>query len=104
MGLAASAIEPAQPGGFRWLDARTLQFRPAEPWPALSRFRVTPVGGKPGTLATLLEAPVAAVPNDGAEGLEPFDETPFIAEALNSPGLDRIFEGSLIRAVRLVSG
>ena len=36
--------------------------------------------------------------------LEPFDETPFIAEALNSPGLDRIFEGSLIRAVRLVSG
>jgi glucose-6-phosphate dehydrogenase assembly protein OpcA len=36
--------------------------------------------------------------------LEPFDETPFIAEALDSPGLDRIFEQSLIRAVRLVSG
>jgi len=36
--------------------------------------------------------------------LEPFDETPFIAEALDSPGLDRIFEGSLVRAVRLVSG
>ncbi len=36
--------------------------------------------------------------------LEPFDETPFIAEALDSPGLDRIFEASLIRAVRLVSG
>jgi glucose-6-phosphate dehydrogenase assembly protein OpcA len=36
--------------------------------------------------------------------LEPFDETPFIAEALDSPGLDRIFESSLIRAVRLVSG
>ena len=35
--------------------------------------------------------------------LEPFDETPFIAEALDSPGLDRIFEGALIRAVRLVS-
>lgn len=35
--------------------------------------------------------------------LEPFDETPFIAEALDSPGLDRIFENSLIRAVRLVS-
>src|SRR5664279_1329380 len=67
-------IEPAQPGAFRWLDARTLQFRPAEPWPALSRFHVTPRGGKAGTLATLLEAPVATVPNDGAEGLEPFDE------------------------------
>jgi glucose-6-phosphate dehydrogenase assembly protein OpcA len=36
--------------------------------------------------------------------LEPFDETPFIAEALDSPGLDRIFENALIRAVRLVSG
>lgn len=36
--------------------------------------------------------------------LEPFDETPFIAEALDSPGLDRIFEAALIRAVRLVSG
>ena len=67
-------IEPVQPGAFRWLDARTLQFRPAEPWPALSRFRVTPAGGKTATLATLLEAPVASVPNDGAEGLEPFDE------------------------------
>ncbi|MCM3877317.1 MAG: MG2 domain-containing protein, partial [Thermoanaerobaculia bacterium] len=67
-------IEPAQPGAFGWLDARTLQFRPAEPWPALTRFRVTPLGGKAGTLATLLEAPVSTVPNDGAEGLEPFDE------------------------------
>jgi glucose-6-phosphate dehydrogenase assembly protein OpcA len=36
--------------------------------------------------------------------LEPFDETPFIAEALDSPGLDRIFENALTRAVRLVSG
>ncbi len=67
-------IEPAQPGAFRWLDARTLQFRPAEPWPALSRFRVTPAGGKAGTLATLLEAPIATVPGDGTDGLEPFDE------------------------------
>ena len=36
--------------------------------------------------------------------LEPFDETPFIAEALERPGMDRIFEGSLVRAVRFVSG
>jgi glucose-6-phosphate dehydrogenase assembly protein OpcA len=36
--------------------------------------------------------------------LEPFDETPFIAEALERPGLDRIFEGALIRAVRFASG
>ena len=35
--------------------------------------------------------------------LEPFDETPFIAEALERPGPDRNFEQALIRAVRLVS-
>jgi glucose-6-phosphate dehydrogenase assembly protein OpcA len=34
--------------------------------------------------------------------LEPFDEVPFIAEALERPGLDRIFEQALIRACRLV--
>jgi glucose-6-phosphate dehydrogenase assembly protein OpcA len=36
--------------------------------------------------------------------LEPFDETPFIAEALERPGLDRTFEQALIRAVRLLGG
>ena len=36
--------------------------------------------------------------------LEPFDETPFVAEALEKPGLDRIFEGALVRAVRFVGG
>ena len=32
--------------------------------------------------------------------LEPFDETPFVAEALERPGRDRIYERSLLRAVR----
>ncbi|HEY8135434.1 MAG TPA: glucose-6-phosphate dehydrogenase assembly protein OpcA, partial [Candidatus Limnocylindrales bacterium] len=36
--------------------------------------------------------------------LEPFDEAPFIAEALERPGLDRTFEQALIRAVRLLGG
>jgi glucose-6-phosphate dehydrogenase assembly protein OpcA len=35
--------------------------------------------------------------------LEPFDETPFIAEALERPGTDRIFEQALIRAVRFAA-
>lgn len=35
--------------------------------------------------------------------LEPFDETPFIAEALERPGLDKNFEQALVRAVRLTS-
>ena len=33
--------------------------------------------------------------------LEPFDEAPFIAEALEQPGLDRYFERALVRAARL---
>lgn len=36
--------------------------------------------------------------------LEAFDETPFIAEALERPGTDKIFEQALIRAVRFASG
>src|SRR5262249_13439711 len=31
-------IEPTWPGAYVWADRRTLQFRPAEPWPPLSRF------------------------------------------------------------------
>jgi hypothetical protein len=27
------SISPAHPGEYRWLDARTLQFLPSEPWP-----------------------------------------------------------------------
>jgi glucose-6-phosphate dehydrogenase assembly protein OpcA len=36
--------------------------------------------------------------------LEPFDETPFIAEALERVAVDPIFERSLVRAVRFLSG
>ena len=36
--------------------------------------------------------------------LEPFNETPFIAEALDRPGMDRIFERSLLRAVHFSGG
>ncbi len=47
---------------------------------------------------------------DGAEvarragRLEPFDEGPYVAESLNKLGHDRIFEESVARAARLVSG
>jgi len=36
--------------------------------------------------------------------LEEFSETPFVAEALERPGLDRIFERSLLRAVHFSGG
>src|SRR5262245_38779652 len=34
-------VAPEHPGAFQWIDARTLQFRPAEPWPPLARFTWT---------------------------------------------------------------
>ena len=65
-------LSPPHPGAFAWLDARTLQFRPAEPWPPLSRF-VWKAGAKTTTLATLMVMPTASFPANGAENLERID-------------------------------
>ena len=65
-------LSPAHPGAWQWLDRRTLQFRPAEPWPALQRFTVR-ADGRETPLATLMTPPRRTVPRDGADGLEPVD-------------------------------
>lgn len=61
-------LEPAQPGEWRWLDAATLQFRPAEPWPPLQQVRLK-VEGKTFEYLTRLQPPIQQEPADGAEGL-----------------------------------
>jgi uncharacterized protein YfaS (alpha-2-macroglobulin family) len=63
---------PEHPGAFTWLDARTLQFRPAEPWPALARFAWR-AGGERVELATLMSPPSQTVPAAGEEGLDPVE-------------------------------
>ena len=65
-------LEPSQPGAFTWLDARTLQFRPAEPWPPLAAVTLK-VFGKSFRLVTLLSAPTSSQPANGAEGLPPLE-------------------------------
>ena len=65
-------VTPAQPGGYSWLNARTLQFRPAEAWPALGRF-TWKIGDRSVTLASLLDPPVSTVPTNGAANLERVD-------------------------------
>ena len=65
-------LSPAQPGAYTWLDARTLQFRPAEPWPPLATIAVE-VGGRHFELQTLMAAPTQSQPANGAEGLPPLD-------------------------------
>jgi alpha-2-macroglobulin len=63
-------VMPRHPGAFRWLDARTLQFTPAEPWPPLTRFTWT-AGAVATPLDTLMSPPTSMLPAAGAEGLEP---------------------------------
>ena len=75
---------------WRWLDARTLQFRPSEPWPSLARFTVK-ADEKTTSLATLMAAPVETVPAENADGLEPLSEiTLAFAEPLDVHALERM--------------
>ena len=55
-GAARLKIVPAWPGAYVWVDRRTLQFRPAEPWPALARFQFQ-AQGVSKTLTTMMSAP-----------------------------------------------
>ncbi|MCB9554089.1 MAG: alpha-2-macroglobulin, partial [Myxococcales bacterium] len=65
-------IEPDWPGAWTWLDRRTLQFKPAEPWPPLRRFTVT-ADGETARVSTLMTPPMRTAPRDGADGLEPVE-------------------------------
>lgn len=83
-------LSPAHPGAYTWLDAKTLQFRPSEPWPALSRFTFSQGGQRRG-LVTLMEAPLRSVPADGETGLDPVDRiTLTFAEPLDAAALRRM--------------
>ena len=80
-GRAYFRIRPPRPGAYRWLDAKTLEFRPADPWPALGRFLVTVNKGlrsRDGKtairsavqiLGTLLPQPIRMKPSPGAENV-----------------------------------
>lgn len=65
-------LDPDQPGAWTWLDERTLQFRPAEPWPPLEVVTLK-ADNKTTVLSTLLAKPIATVPTNGAQGLGPVD-------------------------------
>jgi uncharacterized protein YfaS (alpha-2-macroglobulin family) len=64
------ALAPGHAGAATWINARTLQFKPAEPWPPLTRYTLQ-VGAHSTTLATLMSAPSETTPRDGATGLDP---------------------------------
>jgi len=70
---ALLSIAPAHPGEYRWLDARTLQFLPADPWPALKRF-VFKGPGMAKTLSTLMAPPSSISPSPGSANLGSFTD------------------------------
>ena len=66
-------ITPAPAGEYRWVDARTLIFKPAVAWAPLTRFTVT-AAGQSHPLHTLMVAPTALNPADGVSDLDPVEE------------------------------
>lgn len=63
-------MAPAHPGAWSWVDARTLQFKPAEPWPPLQRFTFT-AGTGATTLNTLISPPLKTLPAENEEVADP---------------------------------
>ncbi|GAB2176503.1 alpha-2-macroglobulin [Dongia sp. agr-C8] len=84
------SLAPLQPGAATWINARTLQFKPAEPWPPLTRFTLK-IGTRSVDLATLMSAPTASTPSDGATGLEPVKSIALtLPEPLDVEALSRL--------------
>lgn len=85
-----ATIQPAHAGAATWLNARTLQFRPAEPWPPLTKYTLT-VGKHVTTLATLMSAPSSTLPKNGATDLDPVKSIALtLAEPLDAAELAKL--------------
>jgi uncharacterized protein YfaS (alpha-2-macroglobulin family) len=65
-------VTPPPIGAWTWLDARTLQFRPAAPWPPLSQYRFSVTHGPTTTLSRLLDPTTATDPANGTDNIEGF--------------------------------
>lgn len=77
-------LRPPHPGAWRWLDGRTLQFRPADPWPPLGRVEVV-TGGRVTRLVSLLSPPERVEPADGSVGLAPVSAVRLVFPAVVEP-------------------
>ena len=65
-------LTPQPPGEWRWLGARALQFRPADPWKPLARMNVK-TGPLETKLVALLPTPNSTNPEEGGD--PPFELT-----------------------------
>lgn len=84
------SLTPDHPGAWDWLDARTLQFRPADPWPPLTRVAVR-AGGASVSIDTLVNPPRETIPPAGETGLTPLSEVTLVfPEPLDAEALARM--------------
>jgi alpha-2-macroglobulin len=63
-------IKPPQPGEYRWIDQRTIEFKPAVPWKVMQSYTVRSMGVTK-TLSVLLSPPQSVYPAPGSSGIDP---------------------------------
>lgn len=63
-------IKPSQPGEYRWLDPRTIEFRPSIPWKAMQTYTIK-ARETNKTLTVLLMPPRSINPASGSTNLDP---------------------------------
>jgi alpha-2-macroglobulin len=63
-------IKPSQPGEYRWIDQRTIEFKPAIPWKVMQAYTVKSMGVSK-TLSVLLSPPQSVYPASGSSGIDP---------------------------------
>jgi alpha-2-macroglobulin len=87
------AVVPSVAGEYRWLDAKTIQFLPAVPWPAL-RMLTIQAKDRSVRLSTMMVLPSSIAPAAGSTGLEPISTItltfPAVLDAGTLSGMIRI--------------
>lgn len=85
-----ATMAPATPGEWRWVGARALQFRPADPWKALQRVDIKTKDAR-AKLVALLPAPESTSPTEGADPATDLDQIALtFAEPVDMAALARL--------------
>jgi len=91
-------MSPKIAGEWRWVGARALQFRPAEPWKALQRVELKTKDAR-AKLVALLPAPESTSPSDGADPVTDLDQIALtFAEPVDMAALARLISVELRKA------
>jgi uncharacterized protein YfaS (alpha-2-macroglobulin family) len=91
-------MTPKTAGEWRWIGARALQFRPADPWKALQRVEVKTKDAR-AKLVALLPAPESTSPSDGADPVTDLDQIALtFVEPIDMAALARLITIELRKA------